>query len=172
MTLKTCDGRGCNLIVLSDTSPIRALHHLGLLHVLAPLFISVIIPPAVVTELAAQTRFPAIDLSLFPFLQVTVPQDQALVATLQQELDAGESEAIALAAELHADLLLIDERHGRHLATLRGIPTTGVLGVLVRAKAHGFVPSVRTLALRLRDELGFHLTDAVIEEASRLAGDS
>jgi predicted nucleic acid-binding protein len=49
------------------------------------------------------------------------------------DLDMGEREAIQLAEEQHADLLLIDERKGRERAKLRGLKTTGTLGVLLSA---------------------------------------
>ena len=48
-------------------------------------------------------------------------------------LDMGEREAIQLAEEQHADLLLIDERKGRMEAKRRGLRTTGTLGVLLSA---------------------------------------
>ena len=159
------------MIVISDTSPIRAFHHLGLLPLLETLFGKVIVPPSVLAELAQQDRFANIDFANYPFIQATAPQDQFAVAALKQELDLGESEAIVLAAELKADLLLIDERHGRKIALSRGILTTGVLGILIRAKAKGLLPEVGSLALKLRNELGFHLTDAIIDEAKKIAGE-
>jgi predicted nucleic acid-binding protein len=57
-------------------------------------------------------------------------------------LDAGETEAIALALELHPDTLLIDERLGRRLAMKHGLSVTGLLGLLVLAKQHGLVEKV------------------------------
>jgi len=142
-----------------------------LLPLLETLFGKVIVPPSVIDELAQQDRFPNIDFGMYPFIQVIAPRDQSAVAALKQELDLGESEAIVLAFELKADLLLIDERHGRKVALSRGLLTTGVLGILIRAKARGLVPEVGSLALRLRNELGFHLADAIIDEAQKLAGE-
>ena len=49
-------------------------------------------------------------------------------------LDRGESEAIVLAKELHADFLLMDERLGTSTAESMGISTIGLLGVLIKAK--------------------------------------
>jgi hypothetical protein len=88
------------MIVVSDTSPIRALVFLEHLAVLEQLFGTVVIPPAVVDELAHPARLAPdespVDLSSFPFIEIRVPADQGRVGELAKELDRGESEAIVL----------------------------------------------------------------------------
>jgi predicted nucleic acid-binding protein len=49
------------------------------------------------------------------------------------QLDAGERAAILLGLQLHADLLLIDERKGAAVAREKGLAIAGTLGILVRA---------------------------------------
>ena len=144
-------------IVVSDTSPIRALHQLGLISLLETLFGEVLVPPAVVAELAAPRRaFPSIDVASVACLRVTAPKDQSQVAILRRTLDAGESEAIALALELGADL--IDEASGRSEARRLGIQPVGVLAVLIRGKKSGAVSAVMPLVDRLRDDFGFFVS--------------
>ena len=105
------------MIVVSDTSPIRALAFLEQLTVLEQLFGTVVIPPAVIDELAHPARLARgespVDLSRFPFIQVRIPAGQAQVEELAEELDRGESEAIVLAEELHCPAILMDEAAGR-----------------------------------------------------------
>jgi predicted nucleic acid-binding protein len=65
------------------------------------------------------------------------------------KLDAGEQDAILLAAELHADQLIVDEREGRRHAEQRGIPVMGTLGVLREAATLGLL-NLRTAIVRLQ----------------------
>lgn len=98
-----------------------------------------LIPSAVYKELTAANNDlpPAIDLALPPWLTVADPKDRSRVQELREHLDSGEAEAIALAIERRADLLLMDERRGRCIATAAGLTVTGLLGVIVRAKRSG-----------------------------------
>jgi len=60
--------------------------------------------------------------------------DKNLVTVLHSELDKGESEAIALALEKSADLILLDDAEAREKARLYSLKITGTLGILLRAK--------------------------------------
>ncbi|WP_238360520.1 DUF3368 domain-containing protein [Iningainema tapete] len=69
----------------------------------------------------------------------------ALLQSLQINLDLGEAEAIALAVELNAVRLIIDERRGRKEAIKLGVQVTGLLGILLTAKQQGLVPLVQPI---------------------------
>lgn len=84
--------------------------------------------------------------------------DLLLVEALQQELDDGEAEAIALALELKADRLLIDERLGRSVAQRYGIKITGLLGVLISAKMNGLLSAVKPILDNLIEQAGFRVS--------------
>ena len=89
-------------------------------------------------------------------------------ADLLADLDRGEAEVIALAQELSADLVIIDERLARRHARRLGLTLTGTLGVLLKAKQLGYVKSVAPLIDRLRQD-GIHLSDVVVAEVLALA---
>lgn len=125
------------MIVVSDTSPVLNLARIGRLELLHLLYEQVLIPSAVLNELTASRRDlpPAIETASEPWLIVASANDEGHVQELREHLDPGEAEAIVLAIEHRADLLLVDERRARRTATAAGLTVTGLLGVVVRAKA-------------------------------------
>ncbi|MFZ0311921.1 MAG: DUF3368 domain-containing protein [Candidatus Korobacteraceae bacterium] len=131
------------MIVVSDTSSILNLARIGRLELLPELYRQVLIPSAVSAELAAFDMNPVFDCAYTSWLQVANPGDQNLVRRLRDELDFGEAEAIALAVERRATLLLMDEKHGREVAERLGISVTGLIGVLADAKAARLIESVK-----------------------------
>jgi len=160
------------ILVVSDTSPIRALHHLGLLPILGQLFERVIVPPAVVDELASPPpRFAIVDLADYDFFEIRAPHNISQVQQFLYSLDAGESEALALAIEIHAEAVLMDEAAGRKAATENGIVWFGTLGILLRAKTQGHLAKVRPLMDRLIDELDFFVSEKLKQEVLELAGE-
>lgn len=160
------------MIVVSDTSPLRALDHLGLLSLLPLLYGQVLIPPGVESELAqASPNLLSILATAIPGVQVRPPTDSSLVQLLQRVLDLGESEAIALALQEKADVLLMDEAAGRAEASQRGLHVTGTIGILIRGKDEGHLPAVTPLLDELRDGLGFFISDSLRAKAIALAGE-
>jgi len=68
------------------------------------------------------------------WIEILEPSDQTLLRLLKQDLHEGEAEVIALALELQADLVLLDETEARKVAELYQLQKTGVVGLLIRAK--------------------------------------
>lgn len=84
-----------------------------------------------------------------------------MVGILSTTLDAGESEAIAMSLEWPADLLIMDESSGRAMARSLNIRITGTLGVLLKAKRDGQIPSLEFEMDRLVQEAGFFVSSHV-----------
>ena len=133
------------MIVVSDTSPVLNLARIGRLELLPSLYRQVLIPAAVYEELVASKDDlpPAIDLASAPWLIVAAAEDQNRVRELRKNLDPGEAEAIVLAIERRANILLVDERRGRRFATAAGLTVTGLLGVVAGAKRAGLIDQVK-----------------------------
>jgi len=149
------------MLVVADTSPINYLVLLAQTGVLPALYTRVLLPPAVVTELQdleAPEEVRSWAANLPAWCEVRRPALLGEAETLAH-LGAGEREAILLAQELRADVLLMDEEDGRQAARSRALTVTGTLGVLERAAERGLLDLPRTLArllnttFRVRDEL-------------------
>jgi uncharacterized protein len=146
------------VIVVSDTSPITNLAAIGQLDLLRQLYPTIIIPVAVYNEMASVGRFVpgAVEVQTLSWIQTyTVDSVQSVIdlQTNQSNIDLGEAEAIILALELKADLLLMDERRGRTLAINNGLNVTGLLGVLLQAKRSGFITLVKPLLDQLIEQV-------------------
>ncbi len=158
--------------IVSDTSPIRTLNHLGRIDWLQSLYKEIWIPPAVVAELEhPPSRLSPIPVSSISLLQIRAPVSAARVHELLVSLDRGEAEAIALAEELHADLILMDELDGRETAQRLGIPVTGTLGILLRAKQQGLCPEIRPLLGQLQSEINFFIAPSLLASVLKTAGE-
>jgi len=158
------------IVVVSDTSPVRALHFLGLLSILKELYGHILIPPAVERELNTSSVLEAIDLSHFDFIEVRAPKQPVRIEQFMQSLHLGESEAMALALEVRATAVLIDEAAGRRAAARLGIRALGTLGILLEA-AKGHIEEIRPLLDKLVDELGFFVSRELKQTVLKLAGE-
>jgi uncharacterized protein len=159
-------------VVVSDTSPLIALAHLQRIDFLQRFFGQVLVPPAVVAELQKPAWEHLAEAALGgTHIQVRSPTDRACVDQLSSTLDLGEAEALALAIEVHADAVLMDEAEGRGMAQRLGLTSIGVLGLLMRAKREGLLAAIRPEIERLQHDLGFHLSDHLLARVLRDAGE-
>lgn len=154
------------MIVVSDTSVITALIQIGRVELLSELFGIVVIPQAVAAELAVcHVGLPA-------WIQVKKARSRQIVGKWTEALDSGETEAIALALELSADFLLIDEKAGRAAAQSAGLDVVGVLGVMSEAKRAGLVSNVADMIRELREIASFRISRALELRVLRDAGEA
>jgi predicted nucleic acid-binding protein len=128
------------MLVVADNSPVRYLRLLDCDYVLPALFGRLLIPPAVLHELQHPHTPEVVRMWMAvppPWLVVRplcVQPDETV-----SRLEAGEQEAIVLAQELHADILLVDDGKARDVAIAQGLRVMGTVGVLEQAAIQGLV---------------------------------
>lgn len=161
------------MIVVSNTSPITNLAAIGQFELLHRLYGEILIPEGVWGELHSMgLNWPgAQEVRSVPWVSQRRVQNRPLVDALSLELDHGEAEAIALALELKADLILLDEREGRRTARRLGMPVIGVLGILLDAKGNGYLPEIAPSIDVLRQSAGFYITEKLVRFVLELAGE-
>ncbi len=159
------------MIIVADSSPITALLHLKHLYLLEELYGQIIIPLTVANELQSLAFF-GFNLSFLEEKHKYVIQqasDVKLMEALRTYVDAGEAEAIALAKELNADWLLIDEKIGKHFAEAEHISCKGVIGILIEAKKQGLISLIKPLMDDLILNLKFRLSEKIYQLALKKA---
>ncbi len=158
------------MIVVSDTSPITNLIQISRLELLRDLFEEIIIPPLVFQELSKTDNQKEI-IENAGWIKIKEVVDKKLAKQLLNKIDAGEAEAIALAIELKAEYLLIDELKGRSVAKEYGIQITGVLGTLLKAKEKGFLSEVKIEMDKLIYAANFRIHPNLYHAILELAGE-
>ena len=135
-------GESLNRMVVSNTTPLIAFARIGELDLLQKIIGHILIPDAVWREVTqAGSRLGAEEIRNASWVESRTVQ--TIPPELIPLLDPGETEAIALAEEIAASELLLDERAARAIATARGLNIIGTAGLLARAKQQGFVTAVR-----------------------------
>jgi predicted nucleic acid-binding protein len=162
------------MIVVCNTSPLTNLAAIGQFSLLQQLYTRLHIADGVWEELnAGGQHWPGRDqVAAAEWIEQHSVQNQDLVTALRRDLDKGEAETIALALELGADLVLLDEREGRHAAQRLDLRVSGVVGLLLEGKSRGAVTAVRPHLDALRHRAGFYLGEPVYRTALSLAGES
>lgn len=126
------------MIVVSDTSPINYLILIEEIDLLPQLFGQIIVPQAVLDELQ-KTGTPEQVKNRIDLRPVWLKAHNATAIEQTIMLGAGEREAISLAKELNADLVLIDDKKARKLALERGLKVAGTINILDSASKRGLV---------------------------------
>lgn len=131
--------------IVSNTTPIISLLKLNRLELLQELYEQIYIPSAVYHEIeAGKAKGYYKDLSKIDWINITEIQDNKAVKYFL-DLDEGEAEAIVLATEIKADLIILDEKLGRFHAKHADLKVTGTIGILIKAKSSGLIVKLKPL---------------------------
>jgi predicted nucleic acid-binding protein len=150
------------VIVVSDSSPLIGLASISQLELLHQLYGDVLVPEAVWQEVVVKGagRPGALAVANADWIHRRSVANRELSRALQRDLGTGEAEAIALAVEVQADLLVMDDPLGRDMARHLDLKFVGVVGVLIEARHKGLIGEVR----RYLDELrrgGFRIKETL-----------
>lgn len=158
--------------VICDTTSLQYLHQIGELRILPALAGRIIVPPAVVSELA-EGRAHGVDLpNLDEFAWIEVRQPVSAPATaLLTDLGPGETQVLMLGLETPGAIVVLDDAHARAVAEARRIPLTGTLGLLLDAKRSGLIPAIKPYLDQLQ-ALRFRLAAPTRAAVLKLSGES
>ena len=147
------------MVIISDASPIIALHNINELHLLKGVY-----QELTITDIVKQE----VEIPLPAWIRVVVNYDKALFESLSLQVDEGEASAIALAKLTPDSTLIIDERRGRRIARELGIDIIGVLGVIVKAKKMEIIDLHEGIEMieKLSDQ-GFRISPRVLSIVRR-----
>ena len=163
---------GAPVKIVSDAGPILSFARAGRLEILRQVVGELIIPQAVAEELAAggRGRPGADEIELGTWIKRENVQDRSIVEQFSGKLGLGKREALALAKQRGA-ALLVDEREARKEAMRLSIPHFGSLKILKEAKDRGIIPEAKSVL----DELigsGTYISDALYQDFLREVGES
>jgi predicted nucleic acid-binding protein len=145
---------------VADSVCLIALDGVGRLDILKNSFSKIYAPTKVISEFGKNPSW----------IEQKEILDRALFAVLATRIDPGEAEAIVLASELSASMVILDDKQARRLAGAMEVPVIGTLGVLLRAKTRGILPEVSPIIDRLREN-GLYVTEELIRKVILLAGE-
>jgi predicted nucleic acid-binding protein len=160
-------------IVISNASPIINLAIIGRLNLLKKFWAKIYVPEAVWKEVVidGEDKDEVVEIKKADWIIVEKVKDHNLTLLLMQNLDKGEAEAIALAIEMNADIILLDETDAREAADIYKIEKTGVLGILLLAKLKNEISNLEQEIEKLKIKADFWLKDSLIQSVLRKAGE-
>lgn len=171
MTKSSTSCRLADEIVIADAGPLIGLAVIGHLQLLPAMFVKVVVPPAVWAETTSDLTAPgAIEIGRATFVAVESPTIERL-KSVQDRLEGGEAEAIALALDLPGAIVLLDDLAARKVAHELHLRYTGTVGILLAARRAGRVPALRPLLEGLARH-GLYLSAALVDRALADVGET
>ena len=136
-------------IIISDPSGFIILTNIGELELLRKVYGQIVTTP----EIAAEFGEP-----LPEWVEIAEAKDKYRQTILELQIDKGESSAIALALETPDSVVILDDYKARRIAERLGITFTGTIGVIIKAKLNGIIPSIKPIIEKIK-QTDFRLSD-------------
>ena len=147
--------------IISDTSCLILLNKIGELNILKLVYGEVIITSIIAKEYGEPLPL---------WIKILDPKNISMQTELQKTIDIGEASAIALALELDDCRLILDDLDARTKATELGLPFTGTIGVLKRAKVNGLIPALKPIFDKI-EQTNFHYSSELLIATLRSVGE-
>ena len=149
--------------VVSNSSVLIALSSIQRLALLSDNFDKVYIPESVWDEVVNNGigKPGYAEIKDANWIEVRKINNKDLVTALNEFLDLGEAEAIALAIEMIVDLILLDEKDARLIAVKYNLKTLGTVGLLIRAKKKGKITQLKPELDKLINEGNFRISEDI-----------
>ncbi len=133
-----------NKIVISNATPIISLCSVGYEYILEELFHRILISQAVDMELRVLDK-PGSHFSDLEWVEVAPVKNKEIILFLRKDIDTGEAETIALAKQMNADVVIIDENAGYQIAKHLDLPVVRTLSILKVAKDKKIITKIRPI---------------------------
>ena len=160
--------------VVTNSTPLIELSKINRLELLREVYGSIIIPTEVYTEVVidgvGKPGAAEVKAAEWIFCQAVIDGNQVKRLRSLTHLDLGECGAIALAEEIDAQRVIIDDCAAREIAIARGLPVVGTVGVLIVAKARHLIPAVKPILDTLRSH-GARISDKLYRQALTTTGE-
>ena len=147
--------------IIADTSCFIILTNINELDILHKVYGEIITTIDIATEYGDP---------LPKWVEIVAVKDKYKQQILELQIDKGESSAIALALETPDSIVILDDYKARKIAAQLGINLTGTIGVLIKAKIRGIIPSIKPFLKRIK-ERGFHLSVEIELQALKEANE-
>jgi predicted nucleic acid-binding protein len=147
--------------IVSDTSCFIVLTNIGELELLHKVYGQIITTLDIVTEYGE---------ALPEWVEIVAVKDKYRQQLLEMQIDRGESSAIALALETPGSTIILDDYKARKIADQLGLMFTGTIGVIIKAKLSGIIPSIKPFLEKMK-QTDFRLSIDVELQALREANE-
>jgi predicted nucleic acid-binding protein len=154
------------LRIVCDSSTLIALERINHLWLLEKFAEEILIPHAVNKEIKKKKG-----VNLPVCVRIEEAKDKLYIQQNRKNLHIGEVEAIALAKDIKADLVILDDKEARKLAEKEGLKVTGLLALVIMAKKRGIIARVKPIVDDLR-RYGFFIGKDIYVEFLKLSGET
>lgn len=102
------------------------------------------------------------------WVEIEKAKDNYRQQLLEMQIDTGEASAMALALETPDSTIIIDDYRARKIAEKLKLNYTGTIGVIIKAKLKGVIPSIKPILAKIKQtdfRLGIDVEQQALKEA-------